>query len=75
MTYPKLCRECRWAVEDSERPWALRCANPHVNGRDAWALSSGRTVAPGTDTASERQKGWWGGVCGMRGAKWEGRDT
>lgn len=66
----KFCRDCKWSRPEAERPWALRCMNPEVNRRDAWALSTGGE-SYGTDTSTERSLNWLIGICGMRGALWE----
>ena len=66
--YPALCKDCRHSKPEAKSQWNLRCYEPKVNSRDAWALGS--LDASGTSCTSEREKSW-PAPCGMRGAKWE----
>lgn len=65
----KLCRDCKWSIA-IDQEWLLKCTNPYVNAGDPWALSAKEPVA-GTSCRDERDKGFFRGICGKRGAKWE----
>ena len=69
MTFPKLCRECKYAVLFEDRAWDLKCNNVYVNANDSWALASGQATA-GTDCRSERERIWFA-PCGKKGKRWE----
>ena len=73
MTFPKLCRDCKWSQE-RESYSELYCFNPHVNASDAWALSS-KEMHAGTHCHSERSRSFLDGFseCGKRGARWEAK--
>ena len=66
--YPKLCRDCKWALDRKEV--TVRCVNPIVNANDAYALSSGHDKYRGTLTTNERMRGWFS-PCGKTGKQWE----
>lgn len=68
--FPKLCRDCKWSVE-RDTDYELRCSNPQVNGKDAWALSSPGRHA-GTHCRTERNIKWFA-ACGMKGKRWEAK--
>lgn len=66
----KLCKDCKWSSPDPSLTWNLRCKNPEVNARDAWALTQANFS--GSECRSEREKLWvWLGPCGMKGRLWE----
>lgn len=68
--FPVLCRDCKWAQErDSD--FELRCFNPIVNSKDAWALSS-KEIHAGTHCRTERNIKWFA-ACGMNGKQWEAK--
>lgn len=66
--YPALCRDCKHSKPEERSEWNLRCHNPVVNGKDAWALSG--VIISGSDCRRERKRSWFS-PCGMRGALWE----
>lgn len=66
--YPVMCRDCKYSKPEERSEWNLRCHNPVVNGKDAWALGGG--TAHGSDCRSIRERSW-PAKCGMRGALWE----
>lgn len=68
MTFPKLCRTCKWSKEQ-ENDFELRCFNPYVNSKDSWALAA-KTAFAGTHCRSERELRWFA-ECGRKGVRWE----
>lgn len=68
MKYPKYCTDCKWAIPDQHSSWQLKCMNPSVNSKDAWALAS--TRINGSNCREEREKGFLA-PCGQRGKLWE----
>lgn len=68
MNQPKFCTECKWSKPDKDFHVELRCLNPHVNSKDAWALAA--TEIRGSSCHSERQKGFFE-PCGKRGKLWQ----
>lgn len=64
----KFCKDCKWAVPNKTSNLELRCLNPVVNAKDAWAL--GQEQMSGTSCHSERGRGFFS-ACGMKGRKWE----
>lgn len=71
MSELRLCRECKFSTLTSDG-FSLKCFNAEVNASDPWALSSKIEYA-GTDCRTERERGVFSGVCGKRGAMWEGK--
>lgn len=69
MNQPKLCRDCRWADDPEEV--SIRCVNPTVNSKDAYALSSGMEKYRGSSATSERMRVGWFAPCGRKGKQWE----
>ena len=62
----KLCKDCSWSntIMVTGGGWELRCLNPHVIARDAYALSHTKMI--GTACLSERQPRWFA-PCGQQG--------
>jgi hypothetical protein len=66
--FPVFCRDCKHSRPEERSDWNLKCHNPIVNSKDAWALSSANIN--GT-SCSEERKVFWFAVCGMEGKLWE----
>lgn len=69
MKTPRYCKDCKHSKPAPRAEWNLRCLHPIVNAADAWALS--KSEISGSEARTEREKGWFRGKCGMRGALWE----
>lgn len=69
--YPALCKDCKYSKPEERSELILRCHNPIVNAKDAWALS--RTIINGINCQDVRGKPW-PLACGMRGALWEPKE-
>jgi 5-methylcytosine-specific restriction endonuclease McrA len=69
--YPAFCKNCKFSAPEVSHVWNLRCHNPVVNGRDAWALAG--TEVSGTNCHDQREKAW-PAKCGMRGALWAAKE-
>ena len=71
MKFVKLCVECKWSKPEKGFEHNLRCLNPNVNRKDAWALSG--TNYQGSSAYSERNKIGIFSQCGMSGKLWESK--
>ena len=65
----KLCKDCKWSKLTEGDNYTLRCMNPEVNSKDAWALANRHHN--GSDPRSEREKKGWFSACGMKGKQFE----
>ena len=65
--FPKFCNTCKWALDRDQV--SLRCVNPRVNSKDAYALSSSSNYRGSSATGERTLRGWFS-VCGMKGKQW-----
>lgn len=66
---PKFCIDCKYSFQ-STHVSELRCNNPKVNSKNAWALGSDK-VNYGVTCYGERDKGFFEfPACGMAGKQW-----
>lgn len=69
MTKVKYCKDCAYSAKNPDSTWELRCHNPVVNAKDAWALSN--IKMNGTNCHTERDLSWIKfPKCGMSGKLW-----
>ena len=72
MTKPLFCTNCFWSESEKDSSWNLRCVNPDVNAKDAWALAN--KFISGTDCRSERERHWYQfPACGKAGKRYKSK--
>lgn len=66
----KFCNECAYGKVVN---YDVRCFNPLVNKKDAWALTNKAGVGYGSDTRSQRESYsfFWSEKCGTQGKHWK----
>jgi hypothetical protein len=70
MKQPKFCKDCMWSKPEKDSAWDLKCINPNVIAKDAWALA--HATSPGVSCRDERKLTWiMFPTCGMAGKRYE----